>query len=129
MKADTQERTNPLRFARVLGKRPVLGAAKYEITDNLDLLGETFGPPERRAHKNSAIVYWNFSRDDGTSGFTLFAEVSSGRKPRELEISLAAKAGVRSFYDWTIDKLSAMEGGEETPLFIGAGKFVVCPIH
>jgi hypothetical protein len=97
--------------------------------DNLDLLGEAFGPPERRAHKDSAIVYWNFLRDDGISGFTLFVEVSSGRKPRELVISLAAKAGVRSFYDWTIDKLSAMEGGEETPLFIEAGKFVVCPIH
>jgi hypothetical protein len=93
------------------------------------LLAEAFGPPELRQRKTSSVIYWNFSREDGATGFTLFAKIPSRSRRIEVEIRLSANAGVRSFIAWTIDRLSAIEGGEELPLFLGAGRFVARPIR
>jgi hypothetical protein len=70
-------------------------------------------------------LFWNFLRDDGAKHFTLFARIRPKSKPGEVEVSLVANVGVRSFRDWTIDRLSAIEGGEETPLFVGSGTFAI----
>jgi hypothetical protein len=118
----------PPEFARVLGKSPLMAVAKYRCLDSPNLLSEAFGPPELRQRKKSSMLYWNFSREDGASGFTLSAKIPSRSKRAQVEIRLAAKAGVRSFMAWTIDRLSAIEGGEETPAFVGAGRFVARPI-
>jgi hypothetical protein len=116
-------------FARVLGKSPLIAAAKYRCLDSRDLLSEAFGPPELCQREKSSVIYWNFSREDGASGFTLFAKLPSRSKRNQVEIRLSAKVGVRSFIAWTIDRLSAIEGGEELPLFLGAGRFVARPIR
>jgi hypothetical protein len=118
----------PPEFARVLGKSPRMTATKYRCLDSRHLLSEVFGPPELRQRKTSTL-YWNFSREDGIGGFTLYAKIPLRSQRAQLEISLTAKAGVRSFIAWTIDKLSAIEGGEELPLFLGAGRFVARPIR
>jgi hypothetical protein len=120
---------NPNSFARILGRAPLIAEPKYRCLDSPRLLAEAFGPPELRQRKKSSVIYWNFSREDGVSGFTLFAKIPSRSRRAEVEIRLAAKAGARSFIAWTIDRLSAIEGGEEAPLFIGAGRFVARPIR
>lgn len=116
-------------FARVLGKSPLIAEPKYRCLDSPILLAEAFGPPELRQRKTSSVIYWNFSREDGATGFTLFAKIPSRSRRIEVEIRLSANAGVRSFIAWTIDRLSAIEGGEELPLFLGAGRFVARPIR
>ena len=129
MKAAVQNgQKEGLQFARVLGKSPLI-AEQYRCLDSPILLSEAFGPPELRQHKKSSVLYWNFCRQDGASGFTLFAEIPSRSKPAEVEIRLSAKAGVRSFISWTIDRLSATENGETLPLFVGAGRFAARPIR
>jgi hypothetical protein len=119
----------PPEFARVLGKSPLMAVAKYSCLDSQHLLSEAFGPPELRQREKSSVIYWNFSREDGASGFTLLATIPSRSRRTQIEIRLAANAGVRSFISWTIDRLSAIEGGEELPLFLGAGQFVARPIR
>src|SRR5580658_9983911 len=90
-------------FARVLGKRPRLRAAKSSTVDQLGLFVETFGPPERAQRRNRNLLFWNFYRQDGAEGFSLFAKVSRQVKlhPRsELEVQLSAGAGVTAFRNW-----------------------------
>ncbi|HKV04522.1 MAG TPA: hypothetical protein VJO53_05365 [Candidatus Acidoferrales bacterium] len=116
-------------FARILGRSPVIRAEKYRCLDHPSLLSETFGPPELLARKRSVLVFWNFTREDGAGGFTLFARLRPKSKPREIEVRLAANSGVKSFVEWAIDRLSAHDGGEEAPLFIGSGAFAITRIE
>lgn len=122
---NTNSKKAPPAFARVLGRPPLIRAEKYRCFDHPSLLSEAFGPPELRIRKRSTLVFWNFTREDGAGGFTLFARVPSKCNPREVEIRLAARDGVRSFRDWTIDKLSLAESREETPLFISSGAYAI----
>lgn len=119
-------------FARVLGKRPRLRTAKSSTVDQFGLFIETFGPPERARQKNGSLLFWNFVRNDDRKGFSLFARVSRAAKlhPRsEVQIELAAGAGVVSFQNWTADRLAGVESGEDSPLFIGGRAFVVEPVN
>src|SRR5580693_6565115 len=117
-------------FARVLGKRPRLRAAKSSTVDQLGLFLETFGPPERARRRSRNLLFWNFYRQDGAEGFSLFAKVSRQAKlhPRsEVEVQLSAGAGVISFRNWTALRLASVESGEDNPLFIGGRVFVMEP--
>ena len=120
-------------FARVLGKRPRLRAAKSSTVDQLGLFLETFGPPERARRRNGSLLFWNFVRKDAAGGFSLYAKVSrqSRLHPRsEVEVQLSAGAGVTSFRNWTALRLAGVESGEDHPLFIGTSRaFVMEPIN
>jgi hypothetical protein len=120
-------------FARVLGKRPRLRAAKSSTVDHLRLFVETFGPPERARRRNGSLLFWNFVRTDAVEGFSLYAKVARKAKlhPRsEVEVQLSAGAGVTSFRNWTALRLAGVESGEDNPLFIGAARaFVMEPIN
>jgi hypothetical protein len=119
-------------FARVLGKRPRLRTAKSSTVDQFGLFVETFGPPERARRQSRNLLFWNFYRQDGAEGFSLFAKVSRQAKlhPRsEVEVQLSARAGVTSFRNWTALRLAGVESGEDNPLFIGGRAFVMEPIN
>jgi hypothetical protein len=119
-------------FARVLGKRPRLRTTKSSTVDQFGLFVETFGPPERARRRSRNLLFWNFYRQDGTKGFSLFATVSRQAKlhPRsEVEVQLSAGAGVTSFRNWTALRLAGVESGEDNPLFIGGRAFVMEPIN
>ena len=111
------------RFARALGQRPFLKDFRLKTKASLDLLSESFGPPERIQRRN--LLFWNFVRDDGAIGFSVFSQVSKLSKSREIEVVLSARSGAKAFGHWTIDRLCGVESGEETPFFVGAGRFVV----
>ena len=119
-------------FARVLGKRPRLRAAKSSTVDQFGLFVETFGPPERARRRGGNLLFWNFVRMDAAQGFSLYARVScQGRlHPRsEVQVQLSAGAGVTSFRNWTALRLAGVESGEDTPLFVGGRAFVMEPIN
>ena len=119
-------------FARVLGKRPRLRAAKSSTVDQFGLFVETFGPPERAKRRNGNLLFWNFVRKDAAGGFSLYARVSHAARlhPRsELEVQLSASAGVTSFRNWTALRLAGVESGEDNPLFVGGRAFVMEPIN
>jgi hypothetical protein len=119
-------------FARVLGKRPRLRAAKSSTVDQFGLFVETFGPPERAKRRNGNLLFWNFVRKDAAGGFSLYARVSRAARlhPRsELEVQLSAGAGVTSFRNWTALRLAGVESGEDNPLFVGGRAFVMEPIN
>ena len=111
------------RFARALGRRPFLKDFRLKTKASLNLLSESFGPPERIQRKN--LLFWNFVRDDGAVGFSLFSRVSKLSEGGELEVVLSAHSGAKTFGDWTIDRLAGLESGEETPFFVGAGRYAV----
>jgi hypothetical protein len=121
--SNTKQKSKERTFARALGQRPFLNEARLTTTASLDLLSESFGPAERTRSGN--VLFWNFVRDDGANGFSLFSRVSKFPKRGEIEVVLGARAGVKAFGEWAIDRLCGLEAGEETPLFIGAGQFVV----
>jgi hypothetical protein len=135
MKAATQQETNQQQFARVLGKPPRLGAAKYRTVDQLGLFTETFGPPEVEKRKNRTLLFWNFTRADGADRFSLVSRISGALKPKasigrqEVEVQIVAKAGIRSFRWWTANRLAAIESGDESPVFLGGAEFVVAPLN
>jgi hypothetical protein len=119
-------------FARVLGKRPRLRAAKSSTVDQFGLFVETFGPPERAKRRNGNLLFWNFVRKGAAGGFSLYARVSRQARlhPRsEVEVQLSAGAGVTSFRNWTALRLAGVESGEDNPLFIGGRAFVMEPIN
>jgi hypothetical protein len=119
-------------FARVLGKRPRLRTSKSSTVDQFGLFVDTFGPPERAKHRNRNLLFWNFYREDGAKGFSLFAEVPRQTKlhPRsEVQVQLSAGAGATSFRNWTALRLAGVESGEDNPLFIGARVFLMEPIN
>jgi hypothetical protein len=115
-------------FARILGKHPCRGAVRYSTKDQFALFVETFGPPEISSRRR--IVFWNFTRCDGGK-FSLVSRIPAVRKPNasigrvEVEVRLVAKAGIRSFWEWTAERLSGVESAEENPPFLGAANFVV----
>jgi hypothetical protein len=119
-------------FARVLGKRPRLRAAKSSTVDQFGLFVETFGPPERAKRRNGNLLFWNFVRKDAAGGFSLYARVSrqSRLHPRsEVQVQLSAGAGVTSFRNWTALRLAGVESGEDNPLFVGGRAFVMEPMN
>jgi hypothetical protein len=115
-------------FARILGKSPCRGAARYSTKDQFGLFVESFGPPE--IAKRSRTIFWNFIRTDG-GRFSLVSRLPPVRKPDasigrvEVEVRLVAKAGIRSFWEWTAERLSGIESLEENPPFLGAANFVM----
>jgi hypothetical protein len=115
-------------FARILGKSPMSGAARYKTADQLSLFVETFGPPEIAKHGRT--IFWNFTRSDG-GRFSLISRLPRLRKPNasigrvEVDVRLVAKAGIRSFWEWTAERLSGIESLEDNPPFFGAGNFVI----
>jgi hypothetical protein len=136
MKTATQQETKQQEFVRVLGKMPRRGTATHTAIDELGLFTETFGSPEVAKRKNHTVLFWNFVRDNGSDGFSLVSRVAGIPKNpnacigrREVEVRLVAKIGVRAFWLWTTDRLGAIESGEETPLFLCGGKFVVAPLN
>jgi hypothetical protein len=130
MKTGTQARAEKnWQFARVLGKRPRLSPTQMATTDTLQLFVEAFGPPEKVATKKSSMLLWNFERIDGARGFSLLANVPSDSVPKEIDIRLCARGGVVSFCNWTADRLSLVRNGDEAPLFLDGGKFVVAPLN
>jgi hypothetical protein len=125
MKKDTSGQKH--HFARIIGKSPCSGAARYSTLDQLGLFTESFGPPEMT--KRGEIIYWNFTRSDGGK-FSLVSRLPRIPKPTaslgryEVEVHLIAKAGIRSFWEWTAERLSGTESLEDPP-FLGAANFVV----
>jgi hypothetical protein len=112
-------------FARTLGKSPCRGLARYSTSDRLGLFVETFGPPEISGRRGKA--FWNFTRDDG-GRFSLISRLPKTSKPSgaaKVEVSLVAKAGIRSFWEWTAERLSGIESLEENPPFLGEANFVI----
>jgi hypothetical protein len=114
-------------FARVLGKSPCRGPASYSTSDQIGLFVETFGPPEISGRGKA---FWNFTRCDG-GRFSLISQLPIVRKSNasfgrsKVEVRLVAKAGIRSFWEWTAERLSGIESLEENPPFLGAANFVV----
>jgi hypothetical protein len=122
------EGKRPHNFARILGKSPLSGVARYSTKDQLGLFVETFGPPE--ISKRRRTIFWNFTRIDG-GRFSLVSRLPSIRKPDasigrvEVEVRLVAESGIRSFWEWTSERLSGIESSEENPPFLGAANFVM----
>jgi hypothetical protein len=115
-------------FARRLGMSPLSGLARYKTIDQLGLFVETFGPPE--ISKRRRKIFWNFTRADG-GRFSLVSRLPNIRKPNasigrvEVEVRLVAESGIRSFWEWTAERLSGIESSEDNPPFLGAANFVM----
>ncbi|HEX4001538.1 MAG TPA: hypothetical protein VHX36_02745 [Candidatus Acidoferrales bacterium] len=113
-------------FARVLGQRPRVRRVNCQLLEGTGIFLETFGPAEMANRSKSALVYWNFVRDDGQKHFTLFLRVRPKAKPDQVAIKLVAGRGIRSFREWVFDRLSAVESGEDSPAFLAPhGGFAV----
>jgi len=124
---DAQEKIDPQRFIRQVGKRPLLSQPKYTTPYEPELFAETFGPPEMEMNnrRRSGILFWNFVDQDGKAAFSMFAEFPSGQKAKKVPVCLSARRSSSTAYLWTADRLAAVESGDELPLLVGAAKFVV----
>lgn len=111
-------------FGRSLGRSPLLRSVRAQLVEPAML--EAFGPGERMVHaKSPTLVYWNFIREDGRNGFTIFARICPKAKPGKLTVNLAAERGARSFYEWVLDRVGAVENGDAEPKFVGSGAFAI----
>lgn len=120
-------KTHPPRFTRILGRAPRLRSVRAQLIEPAML--EAFGPAERINRSKSALVYWNFVREDGKQNFTLFTRIRPNATPGKVTINLAAGGGTRSFYEWVLDRLGAVESGEASPLFLGSGAFAISRVR
>ncbi len=125
---DAQEKIDPHRFIRQVGKRPLLSQPKCKTSYEPKLFAETFGPPEVDHRKRSCILFWNFVDQDGKAAFSMFAEFPTGQNAKDAKnvpVYLSAHRSSSTAYLWTADRLAAVENGDELPLLLGAAKFVV----
>jgi hypothetical protein len=125
-----QKKIDPHRFIRQVGKRPLLSEPKYTTPYEPELFAETFGPPETEMNdrRRSGILFWNFVDQDGKAAFSMFAEFPAGQKAKDakkVRVCLSARRSSSTAYLWTADRLAAVETGDELPLLLGAGRFVV----
>jgi hypothetical protein len=127
---DAQEKIDAHRFIRQVGKRPLLSQPKCKTPYEPDLFAETFGPPEMEMNdrRRSGILFWNFIDQNGKAAFSLFAEFPAGQKPKDaknVSVCLSTRNSFSMAYLWTADRLAAVETGDELPILLGAGRFVV----
>lgn len=127
---DAQEKIDPRRFIRQVGKKPLLSQPKYKTPYEPELFAETFGPPEMEMNdrRRSGILFWNFVDQNGKAAFSMFAEFPAAQKAndaKKVPVCLSARRNSSTAYLWTADRLAAVESGDELPLLVGAAKFVV----
>jgi hypothetical protein len=124
---DAQEKIDPHRFIRQVGKKPLLSQPKCKTHYEPELFAETFGPPEMEMNdrRRSGILFWNFVDQDGKAAFSMFAEFPAGQKAKDVSVYLSARKSFSTAYLWTADRLAAVETGDELPILLGAGRFVV----
>jgi len=126
-----QRETHPRDFVRVLGRPARACTAKMKMVEQFGLFMEAFGAPERKQLSGSTtMLSWNFIRwDRGHKDlFSLMCRIPSQVRPHgrlEVEVHLAAGSGVQSFMTWTLDRMGAVENGEEPPVIIGAADFAI----
>jgi len=108
-------------FARVFSRAPLVRSVQYKVLGQPPyLLFETFGPPEWRDRKKSVLVFWNFTDESLARKFTLFVELEKGRSTsrKEPPVQIVASVRRKSFWLWTLDRLSAIAHGDEPPSFV-----------
>jgi hypothetical protein len=120
----SQEKINR-QFIRLAGSKPLLSQAKCKTKYDPDLFHATFGPPEFHNRKRSCIVFWNFVDPNGKAAFSLFAEFPRGKTATDVSVWLSARRAVTKARNWTAYRLDAVERGNEQPLVLGAGRYVV----
>lgn len=97
------------KFTRTLGRKPYLRKIKAQLFGS-DICS-VFGPGERIGSKK--LVYWNFVRKPRSANFTIFARIRPKMKPSKVTFNLAADSGAKSFYLWVVDRLGAVDNGDE----------------
>ncbi|HXN99304.1 MAG TPA: hypothetical protein VN881_09545 [Candidatus Acidoferrales bacterium] len=121
----SQEKIDRQHFIRLAGSKPLLSQPKFKTNYDPDLFSAAFGPPEVNHRKRSCILFWNFVYPDGKAAFSLFANFPTGKKAKDVSVFLSAHRAFATACNWTEDRLSAVEHGDEEPLLLGAGRFVV----
>ena len=116
-------------FARVLGQRPVTNKVKGATRYEPQLFEATFGPPEYRESKSGSILFWNFLRNDGQKGFSMFAEIPKGRTPKDVQVQIATRGNVITFINWTAIRLNTVENAIKPPAFLGSGLCVISQLN
>jgi hypothetical protein len=110
-------------FARILGRPPRISSVKAQLVEPAML--EAFGPAERIERPKSRLLFWNFVREDGKKNFTLFTRMAPNAKHSKIIVNLAAECGDRSFHEWVLDRLSAIDNGDLAPQFVGSDRFAI----
>jgi hypothetical protein len=117
-------------FMRSLGRKPIVNSSRVKGTTpyRTKLFEETFGPPEVMQRKNSTLLFWNFRRAAGASGYSLFTEIPKSARVRQTNVHLATRGSAFSFSNWTAYRLGAVENADEPPAFLGSRQFVISPL-
>lgn len=113
----------PRRFARVLGKPPRIRKPDFAVHVDPSEVFEALGPGEKYTTKGSALLFWNLVRDDGKTGFTVFA------KPNTPEIHVSARTDWVSLHNWLLDRLSEIAHNEHPPTFVGRSNFIIAKVQ
>lgn len=106
-------------FSRVLGEQPQLKDVRMQIIEGLEVLAETFGPPEREG----VLAFWNFTGRDGQTRGTIFGKDQS--KTRQVVFSVAARSNAKTLHQWIFDRLANVSNGDTAPLFLRAAKYEI----
>jgi len=121
----------PHSYARILGERPITGPVKAEHRVDAQALARAFGPPEIESKKRSTLFFWNFTRNEGTGVFTLYARVDNENPGNARRVKLAAKKSSLDFHVWVNDRIGAIDNGDAAPLFASTdpGAFAITRVR
>jgi len=126
-----QRETHPHDFIRVLGNEPCVRTVRMHIVEQLGCFSEAFGPAERLSLKNSNLLFWNFAPAGSNNGaFSLSCRIPNGAKTHGrlvVEVHLAGGPSAKRFTTWTLDRVGAVNNGDESPAFLGAERFAITP--
>ena len=106
-------------FARVYGRRPLAEPVCAELFQNLSIMTEIFGPPERRGR----VIYWNFDREDRMGAATIYVRIAGGGQAGDaMQVNVCGDA---AFLPWLSDSLASAENGDRVPVTIGSERFTL----
>jgi hypothetical protein len=125
-------KAEPQLFARTFGRAICRRSGVALLRSDLQAVVEVFGPPETlHSTVSTTTLFWNFQRQDGTGGFSVWVDVPSDRLAKnrtsafDLEVAAKSDRESGSFFEWVMDRLEAVGNGNEPPSFVGDRGFVV----
>jgi hypothetical protein len=96
--------TTPRKFVRAADEH-LNGQLMFETWTDRETLEAAFGP--------SQSLQWHFVREDGIPGFSLAAEHGASKEELSVKGHFVSEDSNYEFYLWTLDRLGAIESGEE----------------
>jgi hypothetical protein len=132
----SQQRSEEVEFARILGRTQCLKDSEAMIHVDMDEIVAAFGPAEVKKLNKSRRLFWNFvhrkSFWDFNGRFSLWVDMPVNRwRWKNLDVEVSATGSQRDwedFFTWAMNRIGSTSQFDERPVALNGARFVVVPV-